>query len=241
MLPTPILELKDVHAAYGNIEALKGISLVVYPGEIVTMIGANGAGKSTALMSICGVVPLKSGEIFYDGTAIHGKPADALPGMGLCQVPEGRRIFPRLSVEDNLDLGAFARKGASDVQADIERIFELFPVLRERRMQMGGTLSGGEQQMLAIGRALMSRPKLLLLDEPSLGLAPLIVQRIFDIIRDINAREGTTILLVEQNANIALQLAKRGYVLETGRIVMEDDAGKLLHNPEIRKAYLGEV
>lgn len=241
MVEKPILELKDVYAAYGNIKALKGISLVVYPGEIVTIIGANGAGKSTALMTICGVVPLKSGEIYYNGAAIHGKPADTLPQQGLCQVPEGRRIFPRLSVEDNLELGAFPRKGASDIQADIKHIFELFPVLRERRTQMGGTLSGGEQQMLAIGRALMSRPKLLLLDEPSLGLAPLIVQRIFDIIRDINAREGTTILLVEQNANIALQLAKRGYVLETGRIVMEDDAGELLHNPEIRKAYLGEV
>ncbi len=239
--PSPILELKDVHTSYGNIDALKGISLKVMPGEIVTIIGANGAGKSTALMSICGVTPLKSGEIYYNGQPIHGKPADSLPQLGLCQVPEGRRIFPRLSVEDNLELGAFFRKAQSGIQADLNLVFDLFPVLRERRRQMGGTLSGGEQQMLAIGRALMSRPKLLLLDEPSLGLAPLIVQRIFDIVREINAKENTTILLVEQNANLALQIAKRGYVLETGKIVMEDAAAMLLDNPDIRKAYLGEV
>jgi branched-chain amino acid transport system ATP-binding protein len=237
----PILDVRNIHTSYGNIDALKGISLTVYPGEIVTIIGANGAGKSTALMSICGVVPPKSGEIYYNGRAIHGKAADALPQTGLCQVPEGRRIFPRLTVEDNLEMGAFFRKDHSTIEADIKHVLELFPVLAERRKQPGGTLSGGEQQMLAIGRALMSRPKLLLLDEPSLGLAPLIVQRIFDIIRDINTQEGTTILLVEQNANIALQLAKRGYVLETGKIVMEDDAKTLLVNPEIRKAYLGEA
>ncbi len=237
----PILELKDVHTSYGNIDALKGISLKVLPGEIVSIIGANGAGKSTALMSICGITPLKKGEIYYDGQPIHGKPADSLPQLGLCQVPEGRRIFPRLSVEDNLELGAFFRKDPSDIDADMNHVFDLFPVLKERRRQMGGTLSGGEQQMLAIGRALMSRPKLLLLDEPSLGLAPLIVQRIFEIVRDINAKENTTILLVEQNANLALQIAKRGYVLETGKIVMEDSAAKLLDNPDIRKAYLGEA
>jgi branched-chain amino acid transport system ATP-binding protein len=230
-----------VHTSYGNIEALKGISLNVMPGEIVTIIGANGAGKSTALMSICGIVPLKKGEILYNGRSIHGKPADTLPQLGLCQVPEGRRIFPRLSVEDNLEMGAFFRKDQADIEADQNHVFDLFPVLKERRKQMGGTLSGGEQQMLAIGRALMSRPKLLLLDEPSLGLAPLVVQRIFDIVRDINLKAGTTILLVEQNANIALQVATRGYVLETGRIVMEDAAAKLLDNPDIRKAYLGEV
>ncbi len=240
-MTAPILELKDIHTSYGNIDALKGISLKVYPGEIVSMIGANGAGKSTALMSICGVVPIKAGEIYYNGEAINGKPADALPPLGLCQVPEGRRIFPRLSVEDNLELGAFFRKDQSNIASDMDRALGLFPELKLRRKQLGGTLSGGEQQMLAIGRALMSRPKLLLLDEPSLGLAPLIVQRIFDIVHDINAEEGTTILLVEQNANIALQLAKRGYVLETGKIIMEDEAEKLLHNPEIRKAYLGEA
>jgi branched-chain amino acid transport system ATP-binding protein len=237
----PILELKNVHTSYGNIDALKGISLSVYQGEIVTIIGANGAGKSTALMSICGVVPLKEGQIYYKGSAIGGKPADTLPQMGLCQVPEGRRIFPRLTVEDNLEMGAFFRRDPSAIASDKARAYKLFPVLKERHKQLGGTLSGGEQQMLAIGRAIMSRPKLLLLDEPSLGLAPLIVQQIFEIIRDINSQEGTTILLVEQNANIALQIAKRGYVLETGKIVMEDEADKLLNNPEIRKAYLGET
>lgn len=237
----PILELKDVHTSYGNIDALKGVSLKVHPGEIVTIIGANGAGKSTTLMSICGVVPLKAGEIFYDGKAIHGRPADTLPSLGLCQVPEGRRIFPRLTVEDNLEMGAFFRKDKNAVETDMAHVFELFPVLRDRRKQLGGTLSGGEQQMLAIGRAMMSRPKMLLLDEPSLGLAPLIVQRIFDIISDINKQDGTTILLVEQNANIALQVAQRGYVLETGAIVMEDQADKLLNNSKIRKAYLGEA
>jgi branched-chain amino acid transport system ATP-binding protein len=240
-MTAPILELMEIHTSYGKIDALKGISLKVFPGEIVTIIGANGAGKSTTLMSICGIVPLKSGQIYYDGQAIHGKPADTLPQLGLCQVPEGRRIFPRLTVEDNLEMGAFFRKDHSDIAVDMGNVFNLFPVLNDRRKQLGGTLSGGEQQMLAIGRALMSRPKLLLLDEPSLGLAPLIIQRIFDIVRDINEKYGTTILLVEQNANIALQVAKRGYVLETGKMVMEDDAGKLLNNPDIRKAYLGEV
>jgi branched-chain amino acid transport system ATP-binding protein len=241
MSTAPILELRDVHTSYGNIKALKGISLSVYPGEIVSIIGANGAGKSTTLMSICGIIPLKQGEIYYNGQTIQGKAADLLPSMGLCQVPEGRRIFPRLTVEDNLDMGAFFRKDKNEIASDREHVFELFPVLKDRRNQHGGTLSGGEQQMLAIGRALMSRPKLLLLDEPSLGLAPLIVQKIFEIINEINQNDGTTILLVEQNANIALQTAKRGYVLETGTIVMEDDAKTLLKNPEIRKAYLGET
>ncbi|MGD8266530.1 MAG: ABC transporter ATP-binding protein [Desulfobacterales bacterium] len=240
MSTAPILELRDVHTNYGNIKALKGISLSVYPGEIVSIIGANGAGKSTTLMSICGIIPLQQGEIHYNGQSIHGKPADLLPPMGLCQVPEGRRIFPRLSVEDNLEMGAFFRKDKDEIRIDREHVFDLFPVLKDRRNQHGGTLSGGEQQMLAIGRALMSRPKLLLLDEPSLGLAPLIVQKIFEIINEINRNDGTTILLVEQNANIALQTAKRGYVLETGVIVMKDDAHNLLNNAEIRKAYLGE-
>jgi branched-chain amino acid transport system ATP-binding protein len=239
-MTAPILEMKAVHTSYGNIDALKGISLKVYPGEIVTIIGANGAGKSTTLMSICGIVPIKSGEILYDGRAIQGRAADTLPRLGLCQVPEGRRIFPRLSVEDNLAMGAYFRKDRSGITADMNHVFELFPVLGDRRRQSGGTLSGGEQQMLAIGRALMSRPRLLLLDEPSLGLAPLIVQRIFDIVRQINAEDGTTILLVEQNANIALQVAGRGYVLETGKMVMADEAKNLLANQEIRKAYLGD-
>ncbi|MBN2568990.1 MAG: ABC transporter ATP-binding protein [Deltaproteobacteria bacterium] len=240
MANQPILELVDVHTNYGKINALKGISLKVYPGEIVTIIGANGAGKSTTLMSICSITPIAKGKIFYNGRPIHGLNADLLPPLGLCQVPEGRRIFPRLTLEDNLEMGAFFRKDREEIPEDIEHIFALFPALRERRKQPGGTLSGGEQQMLAIGRALMSRPKLLLLDEPSLGLAPMIVQKIFEIINEINRKEGATILLVEQNANLALQTASRGYVLETGKIVLEDNARSLMENPEIRKAYLGE-
>ncbi|PKN09961.1 MAG: branched-chain amino acid ABC transporter ATP-binding protein [Deltaproteobacteria bacterium HGW-Deltaproteobacteria-8] len=236
----PILELKNVSAAYGRIKAIKDISLVVYPGEVVSIIGANGAGKSTTLMSISGVLPLTGGEIYYDGARIDGIAADLLPARGLCQVPEGRRIFPRLTVEENLDMGAFFRKDKAGIAHDMNRVFQLFPILLERRRQHGGTLSGGEQQMLAMGRALMSRPRLLLLDEPSLGLAPLIVQQIFRIIREINEADGVTVVLVEQNANLALQASTRGYVLETGNVVMEDEAGALLANPDIRKAYLGE-
>ena len=238
-MASPLLELTDVHSSYGSIKALKGISLSVYPGEIVAMIGANGAGKSTTLMTICGIVPVDKGDIRYRGESIRGAPAETLPPRGLCQVPEGRRIFPRLSVKENLELGAFYRKERTAIDEDIDRVYSFFPILKERRNQQGGTLSGGEQQMLAIARALMSRPKLLLMDEPSLGLAPKIVQKIFDIIADIN-QEGTTILLVEQNANLALQTAQRGYVLETGKITMEDEAATLLDNEEIRKAYLGE-
>ena len=236
----PILELKDVHSSYGRIRALKGISFKVFPGEIVAMIGANGAGKSTTLMATCGIIPIDQGEIFYKGEKINGRAAETLPPLGLCQVPEGRRIFPRLTVAENLELGAFYRKDRSSIEADLDHVYSLFPILKERRKQQGGTLSGGEQQMLAIARALMTRPKVLLMDEPSLGLAPLFVQKIFDIIYDINKNEGTTILLVEQNANLALQAAERGYVLETGTITMQDKADVLLHNPEIRKAYLGE-
>ncbi len=241
MAAQPILELKNVYSSYGSIKALKGVSLQVHPGEIVAIIGANGAGKSTTLMTTCCVIPIDSGEIWYNGQAIHGKAAETLPKAGLCQVPEGRRIFPRLTVDENLTLGAFYRNDKDGIEEDRQHVFELFPILKDRKKQNGGTLSGGEQQMLAIARALMSRPKVLLLDEPSLGLAPLFVQKIFDIVRNINQKEGTTILLVEQNANIALQVANRGYVLETGNITMEDDAKKLLHNPEIRKAYLGEA
>jgi branched-chain amino acid transport system ATP-binding protein len=241
MADQPILELKNVYSSYGNIKALKGVSLKVFPGEIVAIIGANGAGKSTTLMTTCCVIPIDQGEIWYNGKPIHGTAAENLPEAGLCQVPEGRRIFPRLTVDENLTLGAFYRRDKEGIEADREHAFELFPVLKDRRKQLGGTLSGGEQQMLAIARALMSRPKMLLLDEPSLGLAPLIVQKIFDIVRNISQQEGTTILLVEQNANIALQAANRGYVLETGNITMEDQAGRLLDNPEIRKAYLGEA
>jgi branched-chain amino acid transport system ATP-binding protein len=219
---------------------LKGISLKVFPGEIVAMIGANGAGKSTTLMVVCGIVSVETGEVVYKGKRINGIAAEKLPTMGLCQIPEGRRIFPRLTVTENLELGAFYRKDRPGIDKDLDRVLTLFPILAERKKQQGGTLSGGEQQMLAIARALMSRPKVLLMDEPSLGLAPIFVQKIFDIIAEINKKEGVTILLVEQNANLALQAAERGYVLETGQITLEDRADTLLHNPEIRKAYLGE-
>jgi len=237
---TPILELKDIVTSYGRIRALKGVSLKVMPGEIVTIIGANGAGKSTTLMTICGITPPLSGEVFYKGQLISGLSPDLLPPRGLCQVPEGRRIFPRLSVRENLEMGAFFRRDKNEIQRDLNNIFSLFPVLKERRRQKGGTLSGGEQQMLAIGRALMGRPQMLLLDEPSLGLAPLIVRQIFEIVERINKEEGVTILLVEQNANLALKLAHRGYVMETGLVTMEDDAKLLLTNEDIKKAYLGE-
>jgi branched-chain amino acid transport system ATP-binding protein len=236
----PILEMRDVYAGYGSIKALKGVSLKVYPGEIVAMIGANGAGKSTTLMTICNIVKANQGEIVYQGQVINKIVPEKLPTMGLCQVPEGRRIFPRLTVRENLRLGAFYRNDTDQIAKDIEHSYELFPILGERRNQEGGTLSGGEQQMLAIARALMTKPKVLLLDEPSLGLAPIIVQQIFDIIAQINKEEGTTILLVEQNANLALQAAGRGYVVETGEITLEDDAKSLLTNPKIREAYLGE-
>ncbi|WP_461210122.1 ABC transporter ATP-binding protein [Desulfocurvus sp. DL9XJH121] len=235
----PILELRDVVTSYGRINALRGISLKVMPGEIVTIIGANGAGKSTTLMTICNIVPPSSGEVRYQGKSLTGVSPDLLPPRGLCQVPEGRRIFPRLTVTENLEMGAFFRRDKENLARDKDRIFQLFPVLKERRKQHGGTLSGGEQQMLAIGRALMSRPKVLLLDEPSLGLAPLIVRRIFEIVQRVN-EQGVTVLLVEQNANLALQIAHRGYVLETGTVLLEDEASRLLENPEIKKAYLGE-
>ncbi|MHC1751192.1 ABC transporter ATP-binding protein [Humidesulfovibrio sp.] len=237
---TPLLELKNVTSAYGRIKAVKDISLKVYPGEVVSIIGANGAGKSSTLMSICGVLKPVSGEIWYDGQRIDGVASDLLPPRGLCQVPEGRRIFPRLTVEENLDMGAFFRRDSDAIHHDKNRVFQMFPILLERRKQHGGTLSGGEQQMLAMGRALMGRPRLLLLDEPSLGLAPLIVQQIFRIIREINEVDGVTVVLVEQNANLALKSSSRGYVLETGNVVMEDDAAALLANPAIRAAYLGE-
>lgn len=234
----PILELRNVRSGYGSIKALKGISIKAYEGEIVSIIGANGAGKSTTLMTICNVVKATEGDIYYRGERINSISSDKLPAMGLCQVPEGRRIFPRLTVEENLDMGAFFRND-KEIRDDMERVYNMFPILRERSRQPGGTLSGGEQQMLAIGRALMSRPKVLLLDEPSLGLAPLIVQQIFKIVKEIN-KQGTTVILVEQNAKVALSMAKRGYVLETGNVVMEDDAQSLLNNPDIQKAYLGE-
>ncbi|MEW6486368.1 MAG: ABC transporter ATP-binding protein [Thermodesulfobacteriota bacterium] len=234
-----MLELREIQTYYGNIQALKGVSLRVEEGEIITLIGANGAGKSTTLMSICGIAPPRGGEILFRGKPIHGRTPDEIVALGISQVPEGRRIFPLLTVAENLDMGAFLRRDKGGIKEDLSHVYELFPILAERRHQAGGTLSGGEQQMLAISRALMARPRLLLLDEPSLGLAPLIVKRIFDIVRRINREGGTTIFLVEQNANLALQLAHRGYVMETGRITLEDRADRLLANEDVRRAYLG--
>lgn len=234
-----MLKIENLETYYGNIQALKGISLDVSEGEIVTLIGANGAGKTTTLMSISGVVPPRHGKITFNGVDItHMAPEEIVP-MGLIQVPEGRRIFPDLSVAENLDMGAFLRRDDAGIKRDIEYVFDLFPILSERRNQRGGTLSGGEQQMLAISRALMAQPKLLLLDEPSLGLAPIIVQQIFDIIKKINQEQGTTVFLVEQNANLALKTAHKGYVMETGRITMADTCENLLKDDEVRKAYLG--
>ncbi|MGA9535013.1 MAG: ABC transporter ATP-binding protein [Desulfobacterales bacterium] len=234
-----MLELRNVKTFYGNIQALKGISIEIAEGEIITLIGANGAGKSTTLMSICGIAPPRSGEILFMGQPIQELSPNKIVALGISQVPEGRRIFPRLSVTENLDMGAFLRSDKDGVKKDIDYIFSLFPILAERRAQAGGTLSGGEQQMLAISRALMARPRLLLMDEPSLGLAPIIVRQIFDIIKKINAESNTTIFLVEQNANLALKVAHRGYVMETGRITVSDSAEKLLANDDVRRAYLG--
>jgi len=233
-----VLRLTDVHTYYGRIHALQGISLEVHLGEIVTLLGANGAGKTTTLKTIHGLMHPKVGKIEFDGADITHVPAHLLVRRGIGQAPEGRRIFARMTVMENLQMGAYTRTGKDDLNADFDRVFELFPRLRERRTQAGGTLSGGEQQMLAIGRALMTRPKLLLLDEPSMGLAPILVQQIFSIISDIN-RQGTTILLVEQNALMALGVAQRGYVLQTGRIVRSGAASALLADPEVQAAYLG--
>ena len=233
-----LLELRNVHTYYGNIHALKGISLSIEPGEIVTLIGANGAGKSTTLKTISGLLRPRTGEVWFDGNRIDGLRPHEVVALGICQAPEGRRIFPRMTVLENLQMGHFQRKAGPEVDADFERVFTLFPRLKERRSQNGGTLSGGEQQMLAIGRALMASPKLLLLDEPSMGLAPILVEQIFEIIRDINAG-GTTVLLVEQNALMALGLAKRGYILQTGEIVLQDSADRLIVNEDVKRAYLG--
>jgi branched-chain amino acid transport system ATP-binding protein len=232
------LELRDVHTYYGNIHALKGITMEVEAGEIVTLIGANGAGKSTTLKTISGTLRPRQGEIWFDGERLDGTPPHGIVSRGISQSPEGRRIFPRMSVRENLEMGAFQRVKSPELDADYERVFTLFPRLKERLGQNGGTLSGGEQQMLAIGRALMARPKLLLLDEPSMGLAPILVEQIFDIVREINAA-GTTVLLVEQNALMALGLASRGYILQTGEIVLKDSSDKLMVDPEVQKAYLG--
>ncbi|HEV3504657.1 MAG TPA: ABC transporter ATP-binding protein [Actinomycetes bacterium] len=235
----PLLDVKDIHVFYGNIEAVKGLSFHVNRGEIVCLIGANGAGKTTTLRTVSGLLRPRDGAIFYEGQRIDLLPAHEIVGLGVAQSPEGRRIFPRMSVRENLDMGAFIRRDAGGQREDMDRIMDLFPILKERARQAAGTLSGGEQQMLAMGRALMARPRLLLLDEPSMGLAPLVVQTIFDTIRDIN-EQGMTVLLVEQNAAQALSLAHRGYVIETGKIVLEDEASALLENEQVRKAYLGE-
>ena len=232
-----LLQVEQLHVAYGGIEALKGIDFEVQEGAIVTLLGANGAGKTTTLRTISGLLRPRAGSIVFDGRRIDRLPPHEMAAIGIAHVPEGRRIFPRMTVRENLLMGAYHRRDNTD--DDIDRVHELFPVLRERSSQDGGTLSGGEQQMLAIGRALMSRPRLLLLDEPSMGLAPMIVTRIFEIIREINER-GTTVLLVEQNAAQALRLASRGYVLETGQIVISDDSAALLADDRIRAAYLGE-
>ncbi len=233
-----MLKIEDINVYYGNIQALKGISLSIDEGEIVTLIGANGAGKSTLLKSISGLLKPKQGKILYEGDSIGGKAAQSIVKMGISHVPEGRRVFANMTVEENLQLGAYLRKDKAGIKQDMEKVYELFPRLLERLKQQSGTLSGGEQQMLAMGRALMAKPRLLLLDEPSMGLAPLLVKQIFHIIEEIN-KTGTTILLVEQNANLALSIADRAYVVETGRIVLSGKSEELTASEEIKNAYLG--
>jgi branched-chain amino acid transport system ATP-binding protein len=234
-----MLEVKNIKTYYGNIQALKGVSIEISEGEIITLIGANGAGKTTMLMSISGIVPPRSGEILFLGKPIQDLAPNQIVALGVSQVPEGRRIFPYLTVTENLDMGAFLRSDTTDIKKDMAYIFDLFPILAERRGQTGGTLSGGEQQMLAVARALMARPRLLLLDEPSLGLAPLVVRQIFKIIEKINSENQTTIFLVEQNANLALKVAHRGYVMENGLVTLSDTSANLLANEQVKKAYLG--
>ena len=233
-----MLELRDVHSYYGNIHALKGISLTVDDGEIVTLIGANGAGKSTTLRTIQGLMRPRQGTVLLNGVALEKLPTDQIVAQGVSQAPEGRQIFPRMTVLENLEMGAYQRKDKDGIQKDLNRVFELFPRLKERIKQAGGTLSGGEQQMLAMGRAMMARPKVLMLDEPSMGLAPILVEQIFDIVKEIN-EQGTTILLVEQNAMMALSVANRGYVLEVGHIVLQGTAEELSNNKQVQDTYLG--
>jgi branched-chain amino acid transport system ATP-binding protein len=235
-----LLEVENIHSYYGHIEALRGISLTVEEGEIVTLIGSNGAGKTTTLRSIHGILPPREGKIIFRGEEIQGAPAHDMIKKGIAQSPEGRRIFHRMTVLENLEMGAYHRNDRAEIAQDMDRVFDLFPRLKERIKQEAGTMSGGEQQMLAIGRSLMSRPKLLLLDEPSMGLAPVLVERIFQVIEEIN-KQGTTILLVEQNANVALEIATRGYVLESGSIVNAASAENLRQDPKVREAYLGEI
>jgi branched-chain amino acid transport system ATP-binding protein len=235
-----LLEVENIHSYYGNIQALRGVSLTVEEGEIVTLIGSNGAGKTTTLRSIHGMLHPREGRILFEGEEIQSLPAHDMIGRGIAQSPEGRKIFSRMTVLENLEMGAYHRNDNAAIRQDMDRVFELFPRLKERVKQEAGTMSGGEQQMLAIGRALMSRPKLVLLDEPSMGLAPVLVERIFQVIREIN-EQGTTILLVEQNANVALEIASRGYVLETGAVVNAAPSEKLRQDPKVREAYLGEI
>lgn len=234
-----MLKVENIQAGYGNIIAIKNVSLEINEGEIITLIGANGAGKSTTLMTISGVVSARSGRILFRNEPIDKKSSDDIVKLGICQVPEGRHIFPQLTVQENLDMGAFLRKDTAEIKKDLEYVFDLFPILAERKNQDGGTLSGGEQQMLAMSRALMARPQLLLLDEPSMGLAPLVIKQIFEIIKQINKENNTTIFLVEQNANQALHIADRAYVLENGEITLSGPAADLLKNSDIQKAYLG--
>jgi branched-chain amino acid transport system ATP-binding protein len=233
----PLLELSEIHTYYGNIEALKGVTLAVDEGECVTLIGSNGAGKSTTLRSISGLTPARKGQVMFEGKEITRTAPQDIVQLGISQSPEGRKCFPRMTVRENLDMGAYLRRDKS-VSEDLERVFELFPRLEERERQKAGTMSGGEQQMLAIGRALMARPRLLLLDEPSMGISPILTERIYDTIAEIN-RQGTTILLVEQNANFALGVSQRGYVLETGKVVLSNESAALKEDPEVQKAYLG--
>ena len=237
-MPEPMLKVENLHVHYGNIHALKGLSIEVEEGEIVSLIGANGAGKTTLLTTIMNQVTPTEGEVTFLGLSTRGKTPAAIVQAGMTMVPEGRRVFPRTSVIDNMCLGGYFRKDKAEMKRDMEKLFSMFPRLFERKNQLAGTLSGGEQQMLAIARALMSRPRLLLLDEPSMGLAPIIVDQVFDTIRSIN-EEGTTVMLVEQNANQALRIASRGYVIETGEVVLADDADKLLSNTQVKEAYLG--
>ena len=233
-----LLEVDDIHTYYGNIEALKGVSLEVEEGECVTLIGSNGAGKSTTLRSISGLTPPREGSITLAGEEISLLPPQEIVRLGICQSPEGRKCFQRMTVRENLELGAFLRRDSAGISSDLDQVFELFPRLKERETQKAGTMSGGEQQMLAIGRAMMGRPKLLLLDEPSMGIAPILVERIYETIAEIN-QQGTTILLVEQNANFALGVSRRGYVLETGKVALTNESAKLREDPEVQRAYLG--
>lgn len=236
---SPMLDIRGVDVAYGGIRAVRQLSLHVQPGELVALIGANGAGKSTTLRAICGLVPLAAGSIHYRGQNLAGQPVHAMVRQGLVMVPEGRGIFPQLTIEENLHMGAYSRANQSAMAAEVEQVYARFPRLAERRKQTAGTLSGGEQQMLAMGRAILSKPQLLLLDEPTMGLAPIMVDKIFEVIQDIS-RQGVTILLIEQNARLALEASQRGYVLESGELTLEGPGHELLHNPKVRAAYLGE-